>query len=177
MEEYWQPYYASRYFPVWTVIADRLVTADAARVLDVGCGPGQLASYLSELGIAVTGIDFSPKAIAMARKAAPAASFHVGDVLEARWYGDDYDAIVSTEVLEHVERDLELVGLWPPGTRCLCTVPDFPFDSHVRHFEGSEQVRDRYGELLSDLSIREFKGVGNEERPVLRYFLFDGVRV
>jgi SAM-dependent methyltransferase len=174
--EYREPYFDSRYFPVWTVIADRLLSAGARRVLDIGCGPGQLAAYLGELGLEVTGIDFSPKAIELARRAAPDADFHVGDVLEPHWYEDGYDAFVCTEVLEHLTRDHELVQSWPAGTRCLCTVPDFPYESHVRYFKTDQDVRARYADFFTALAVREFKHAPNADRAVLRYFLFDGIR-
>jgi SAM-dependent methyltransferase len=42
-----------------------------SRVLDVGCGRGQLVQFLYELGFDVTGIDESQSAIEQARRAAP----------------------------------------------------------------------------------------------------------
>ncbi|MDQ2982448.1 MAG: methyltransferase domain-containing protein [Actinomycetota bacterium] len=174
--DYWEPYYKSEYFPIWAVMADRLVTAGARRILDIGCGPGQFAAYLSELGMSVTGIDFSPKAIELARQAAPAAEFHVGDIMDKQWYADPYDAYVCTEVLEHVERDGELIASWTSGVRCLCTVPDFPWESHVRHFESEADVSARYAEFFRSLSTSTFKKAGSVRHPVLQHFLFDGIR-
>ncbi len=55
------------------------------RALDVGCGGGELASYLARLGYAVTAIDLHPEAVAMAkRRAAAGPSFEVlqADVLQ-----------------------------------------------------------------------------------------------
>jgi SAM-dependent methyltransferase len=51
------------------------------RALDVGCGAGILASWLAELGYAVTAIDLHPEAVAMAR--ARAAAGPPFDVIEA----------------------------------------------------------------------------------------------
>jgi hypothetical protein len=53
--------------------------------VDLGCGTGRQALYLAEHGWAVTGIDFTPQAIAQARLADPASSviWRVADVARA----------------------------------------------------------------------------------------------
>jgi len=48
-----------------------------SRVLDAGCGSGELAGYLSLLGIDVTGLDSSPIVIAAARQTFPKLDFHL----------------------------------------------------------------------------------------------------
>jgi SAM-dependent methyltransferase len=50
------------------------------RVLDVGCGQGELAAYLASLGILCTGIDESPVNVVQARRAAPACDFTCGSI-------------------------------------------------------------------------------------------------
>jgi SAM-dependent methyltransferase len=42
----------------------------AARAIDLGCGAGRVSLELAEAGFAVTGVDFSPVALAKAREAA-----------------------------------------------------------------------------------------------------------
>ena len=134
-DEYARPYYASRYYPVWAVIVDRVRHAGIRDILELGCGSGQLAGYLTEeLDLSsLTGVDFSPKAIEIAAQIAPAANFVVADALDPTTYQRDCDLIICTEMLEHIEDDLRVVDL-SSGTRCLCTVPDFPYPSHVRDF-------------------------------------------
>ena len=46
--------------------------------LDVGCGPGQIAAYLGDQGVAMTGLDISPAMIAEARTRYPDISFVQG---------------------------------------------------------------------------------------------------
>lgn len=48
-----------------------------SRVLDAGCGSGELTGYLSLLGIDVTGLDSSPVAIAAARRTVPNFDLHL----------------------------------------------------------------------------------------------------
>ncbi len=51
-------------------IAERFALGPGKRVVDLGCGPGLYASRLARSGAAVTGVDFSPRSIAYARRAA-----------------------------------------------------------------------------------------------------------
>jgi SAM-dependent methyltransferase len=51
-----------------------------ARALDLGCGTGTNCKYLLEHGWDVTGIDYVPRAIRVAKVKAPAAKLMVGDV-------------------------------------------------------------------------------------------------
>lgn len=49
-------------------LLDRLAAGAAAgQGLDVGCGPGQIAGYLSERGVRMTGLDLSPNMVAQVR--------------------------------------------------------------------------------------------------------------
>ena len=176
--EYKTPYFHSRYYPIWAVIVDRVRRPGLQRVMEVGCGGGQLASYLIEQGQlrSYMGVDFSPVAIEIAREQAPTGTFVVGDALDPRSYDRECDFIVCTEMLEHIADDLRVISLFPPGIRCLCTVPDFPYRSHVRHFMSVEAVVERYGSAFADLDVTVFKAAGPRRNPLLRYFLMDGVR-
>jgi SAM-dependent methyltransferase len=165
------PYHLSHYYPLWSVIADRV---RGRSVLEVGCGAGQLAALLRDQGVTVyVGFDFSPDAIAIA-KTMSVAEFHVADAFTTDLFQTrPFDTIICTEVLEHLTEDRALIQRWPSGVRCLCSVPDFPGTAHVRHFESAERVRDRYADLFSDLSVTTH--VRASERPA-RFFLLDGYR-
>jgi len=57
------------------------------RALDVGCGTGTNCKYLLDRGWNVTGVDFVPRAIAVATRKAPGAKLLVGDVTKLRRLG------------------------------------------------------------------------------------------
>ncbi len=61
------------------------------RVLDLGCGPGQIAAYLGGRGVDVEGVDLSPAMVDAARALHPRIAFRVGDMLAL----DDADASVA----------------------------------------------------------------------------------
>jgi len=62
------------------------------RALDLGCGTGTNAIYLAQHGFQVVGVDYVAKAIAQAREKAQQAgvsvTFHVGDVSDLSFLGD-----------------------------------------------------------------------------------------
>lgn len=74
----------------------------APRILDLGCGRGQLAAMLSAVG-PTTGIDLSEEAIASARKRWPDVQWLGGDLFAADLPRSFFDVVVSQEVIEHVE--------------------------------------------------------------------------
>jgi len=175
-EEYLRPYPLSRYYALWTVIADRIRRGGRQRVLEIGCGNGRLAAFLLELGIEqYVGLDFSPVFINMARRLVSGARFIVEDARTSSIYTEfEYDFIVCTEVLEHIPEDLLVVSRFAAGTRCLCTVPDFPAENHVRHFRDTGEVAQRYGRFFTDFDVVALKGATGSGVGV--YFLLDGIR-
>jgi SAM-dependent methyltransferase len=73
-----------------------LITGD---VLDVGCGTGENAIYLASLGLAVTGVDAAPTAIARAeekaRLRASSARFLVAGALALETLGHPFDTVID----------------------------------------------------------------------------------
>lgn len=174
-EGYHVHYTQSCYYFSWSVIADRIARYEAKSILEIGCGPGQFALMLHEQGLrSYAGLDFSPTAIAMARQNVPSFQFIVDDARTSDIYSQfNYDAIVCTEVLEHVQDDLVIVSRFGTGKRCLCTVPNFPYESHVRHFANTADVHDRYARFFDSLTVTRLKGTRG---PTEVFFLMDGVR-
>lgn len=171
-EKYNQPYAESHYMPLWSEIAHRLQKRGFKRVLDIGCGPGQMAALLFDRGIeSYIGLDFSIKAIEIAKRRVPQATFLVGDARTANVYDTaQYDVIICTEVLEHIEDDFAVVSRFPPGKPCICTVPDFPCESHVRYFSTCQEVINRYARFFERLDVEAFR------LQDATFYLIDGVR-
>ncbi|MBK3564447.1 class I SAM-dependent methyltransferase [Streptomyces sp. MBT62] len=60
--------------------AETVRSAGLGPVADLGCGPGKVTAYLTELGVPVFGIDLSPRMIELARLAYPDLTFAVGSM-------------------------------------------------------------------------------------------------
>jgi SAM-dependent methyltransferase len=145
------PYRRSGYYPLFRAVARLLQQRQPASVLEVGCGTGAMAHLLFDrTTLDYRGFDFSPLAVDKARaRTGRRDAFYVADATAAATYaGQHRDAIVCTEVLEHIEQDREAMAHWPTGTWCVCSVPNYDADTHVRLFRTEEEVRERYGALI-----------------------------
>ena len=172
---YHEPYNSSRYYFLWAVIADRLRRDGVGRVLDIGCGTGQLAALLFDQGIEeYVGLDFSPTAVAHAQRMAPRGRYVVGDARHADIYTSaEYDVLICTEVLEHIEEDLYVVTRFPPAAHCVFSVPNYDDAGHVRVFPDSSAVSERYRPYFTALDVATFPNVGSARNVI---FLAEGTR-
>jgi trans-aconitate 2-methyltransferase len=87
-------------------LAARIAMAQAKRVIDLGCGPGNSTSVLAERwpGCQLTGLDSSPEMIAAAQKAYPHQTWRIGDI--ADWADQDeesYDVVFSNAAFQWVD--------------------------------------------------------------------------
>ncbi len=99
-----------------TVPADRIIGRNAfpdaelfahiapdATILDLGCGTGEMAEFLSGHGYAVTGIDINAEAIEQNKARATRVQYVTSDVTERLPFADGtFDAIVISFVLVNV---------------------------------------------------------------------------
>jgi 2-polyprenyl-3-methyl-5-hydroxy-6-metoxy-1,4-benzoquinol methylase len=140
----------TRYDALFHKIIDNIRDHGSRSILEVGCGSGFLAKLiLQEHHGPYQGFDFSPEAIRNAAKRTGRPDlFSVGDALDARSYAHEYDTIVCTEMLEHVDGDHDAIRLWRDGTWCICSVPNFDWPGHVRFFNSCDEVAARYGGVI-----------------------------
>ena len=144
-ENYKAHYKDSRYYNLFRVVLDILEAIDDPRILEIGCGTGQLAHMLWDNGIRnYRGFDFSPVAIEMAQARCPEVAFSVCDALEPTKYAGPYNVAIAIEVLEHIEDDLGVLDRIKIGTTVIFSVPSFGCESHVRCFEYERDLAWRY---------------------------------
>jgi SAM-dependent methyltransferase len=76
-------------------------------VLDVGCGSGEnLAALASKMPhLALSGVDVSPEALALAGRRAPSARFHELDAQQGR-LDERFDLVMAVQVIEHLTDDV-----------------------------------------------------------------------
>jgi 2-polyprenyl-3-methyl-5-hydroxy-6-metoxy-1,4-benzoquinol methylase len=77
------------------------------RVLDVGCGNGDLMARLRGLGWDPVGVDTDPAAVAHAKDRDLDA--RTGTLSDQRFPSGRFDAIVSSHVIEHMDQPVELL--------------------------------------------------------------------
>lgn len=142
-----------------------------SRILDVGCGSGELLGALASLGYTrLAGIDISPEQAARAR-ARGVQEVVCGDLHEhLRSTAGRYDAIVALDVLEHFQvdellplLDLVLAALRPEGPRALVVrVPNAtsPFAGRYRYGDLTHCSSFTTRSLRQLLSVTGFRDVG-----------------
>jgi SAM-dependent methyltransferase len=141
---------------------DAVAGISPRRVLEVGCGPGELAArFREELGADVVAIDISPRMVELARGRGVDA--RVGDVVELPFAAGEFDCAVAAWMLYHVpdvDRALaELARVLRPRGR-LVAVTNAP--DHLR------ELRELLG-LPRNRAAYPFSGA-NGERLLRRHF-------
>jgi ubiquinone/menaquinone biosynthesis C-methylase UbiE len=92
----------------WTVLLRAVAEARPRRVLDAGCGDGEISSLIA--APEVVGVDQSPAAVAAARERGLDA--RVADVRELPFRDREFDLVVCNHVLYHVlDRDRAIAEL------------------------------------------------------------------
>ncbi len=108
---------------------------EARHVLDIGCGTGQHALRLAAQGLAVTGIDLSPRLMEIARSKAEATGskaveFQFGDAAAMAWAGRFDIAISMNFVLSSFRANEQLRALLEGVFAALQAGGLFLFDNH-----------------------------------------------
>ncbi|MHC4271177.1 MAG: class I SAM-dependent methyltransferase [Planctomycetota bacterium] len=124
-----------------------------SKVLDIGCGSGEIAHVINEKGHLVSGIDFSPIAIELARK--QGIDCQVVDLDSGIPFDDNtFNTVWAGDIIEHVFDPIfvlnEIKRVLIPGGQLLCTVPyDLNIATRLRIFLGhsyQENVYREYGQ-------------------------------
>ncbi|KZL65562.1 methyltransferase domain-containing protein [Colletotrichum incanum] len=107
-------------------LLERLAVAPGERVLDVGCGPGNLTAHIADLigpDGSVVGIDPSPERIALAReRTRPSLRFHEGRAEDlSRFAAASFDVVYINSTLHWVQDQptaaVEFARVLRPGGR------------------------------------------------------------
>ena len=92
------------------------------RVLELGCGAGDLSLQLLRHGARLTALDVSPAMVELARRCAPDARFLVAPAEDTGLPDESFDRVVGKWVLHHVDVEAaarEVRRLLRPGGRAI----------------------------------------------------------
>jgi len=124
-------------------VLDRLELLQARSVVEVGCGDGRVTLEASRRYPAcqLVGVDYSERAVALARALHPDGEYIVGDITQPDFWGQRFSAAMAIEVLEHIPPDrlpsfLQGVarGLDPNG-HFVVTVPSVNQPLNPKHYQ------------------------------------------
>ena len=79
---------------------------ERGKVCDLGCGPGQVARYLSEHGVDVFGVDLSRRMIRIARQLSPKIPFRTGNMLSLTLGDSSFAGIAAFYAIVSIPREL-----------------------------------------------------------------------
>lgn len=74
---------------------------DRRPVWDLGCGPGQTAEYLKNLGVEISGLDLSEKLLEQARAMHPGIRFRRGNILDLDFENGSIAGAVAFYAIVH----------------------------------------------------------------------------
>jgi len=146
------------------------------RVLDVGCGRGEILRHCAELGVQAHGVDYAPVAVRMAREltagdeeASDRAGVYCADAKRLPFPSASFDRVLMFDLVEHLhpwelERALTEARrvLYPDGRLIIHTAPNvwydhfaYPLVRFVRTLmgQGESYPRDPRAVIPANLSV------------------------
>lgn len=118
------------------------------KILDLGCGTGDLAKSLADSGVDVVGVDKSENMVAKATSKYPSISFMVQDATELE-FSNEFDAVFSNATLHWVK---------PPIQALHCIYQSLKQGGRfVAEFGGKGNVQ-----IITDAVIQQIKEAGFE---------------
>ncbi len=117
------------------------------KILDLGCGTGDLAKQLTDYGAEVTGVDQSEQMIEQARGKYPAIKFIVQDATELEFHRE-FDAVFSNAALHWIKQPVQALE---------CMYKSLKQGGRlVAEFGGKGNVEALYKEIMNQIEAEGF---------------------
>jgi 2-polyprenyl-3-methyl-5-hydroxy-6-metoxy-1,4-benzoquinol methylase len=166
-------------------IRPRLPLPSAGRVIDIGCGQGELVRLLLADGYDAEGIDVSPEQVAIAQ-AAGLDRVRQGDyrhlLMDARI---QVAAVTATDLLEHLTKDEVLetfdrvLGALAPGGVFVARVPNAasPLGGYIRYGDFTHESSYTSRSIRQLAAAAGFCSVVSQSCPPVAHGLMSAARV
>lgn len=172
---YHKHYSQTPYIEIWNKALEIITQVKNPNILDIGCGVGQFANLLFDNGISnYTGLDFSTVAINLAKKTNVQykENFLCEDIYTSNIYKKQYNIVTMLEVLEHIEKDIQILGNIRKGINIIFSVPNFTSGGHVRYFKNKSEIVNRYKNIVHIKQIFQYN-IGS----INKIYLVDSIKV
>ncbi len=155
---------------------------DRRPVWDFGCGPGNTAKYLKNLGTEISGLDLSEKILEQARTSHPEITFRKGNILELEFENESIAGIVAFYAIIHFTEEQvgrafrEVFRVLHPGGISLFTYHVGEKTIHLDEFLGKKVdidvmffTSDFIFRCLTDSGFEKIEIIEREPYPGLEY--------
>jgi SAM-dependent methyltransferase len=160
-------------------VLDAVGLSTGHRLLDIGCGRGELLTEAAPRGAHLSGVDISPAAVAEARSRRPEADVRVGSGGALPWDDEAFDRVTCIGTLEHLPDPeagaREIARVLSPSGRGLVYVPNTYYWLAIAHTilrgEGHDegQIIQRHGARNEWRDLLERSGLAVEAVRTWRY--------
>ncbi|HEV6953711.1 MAG TPA: class I SAM-dependent methyltransferase [Promicromonospora sp.] len=96
----WGRYWGTFARPVWEPLLRAARVGAGSRVLDVGCGSGELLEHLLDVGARASGVDPAARMVELARARAAGAEVRRGDAEHLPFDDGRFDAVLAVNALQ-----------------------------------------------------------------------------
>lgn len=157
---------------ILSVLKRNVLNLEKIRMLEIGCGNGNILGHLKQNGINIEGGDIFLEGLNFCRKRAGSVALYQIDIL-ALPFNDDFDVIGAFDVLEHIDDDekalVEINRALKTGGSLILTVPAHRF--LWSYFDEASRHQRRYNkpELVTKL---EQAGFAVKKVSYYMFFLF-----
>ena len=151
-EDCWSPdLYDGKHSFVWKLgasVIELLAPLPGERVLDVGCGTGQLTAQIAASGAEVVGLDNSPAMIDEARRLYPNIKFQLADAHDFE-FDEPFDGVFSNAALHWISDPAKVAGCISKALKTNGRMAvEFGGHGNVRHL--SQAIKSASQEFLGE---------------------------
>ncbi len=99
----WGRYWGAFARPVWAPLLDAAGIGPGSRVLDVGCGSGELLEHLQDQGARPSGVDPAARMVELARARAAGADVRVCEIEDLPFDDGAFDAVLAVNAFQFAQ--------------------------------------------------------------------------